>query len=409
MITKVRKLSRAFEYEANFEQDTPNTTGLTFAFFAGEAFLGDSLSDISAGTVTVPDAPWAVWLDVTTVTTPVVTAGVLASIPTTDSIVLYTGSTSGGAILQSTVVDRRSFSTGRRGLSVNAPSFILTNDPEASPINTYWPMRARMATWNDIQSDWDPSSGGASGGTGTERQTVDVIFDEAAGDLRAIGVAQKTYGIVGSPTRGEVGPTFLKGNAVSAMGFDGSTDYVTTTINTFSASATGIYYGWFFADLAGQGTTRTIISQADTTGVIDAHVGVDSGNELNVQIRTFTTLYRLDINTPTITPDTWHFYVVVQRGDGNGMQIWLDGVLFNKDTGNTTEQVTGTGTRDDWWDTVWNAPGRQGRYAAIGNTSATSKWRGRLFDIGLAIPIIADFPTLWADVNVDKLNRCAGF
>ncbi len=40
--------------------------------------------------------------------------------------------------------------------------------------------------------------------------------------------------------------------------------------------------------------------------------------------------------------DNWHYYVIVQRGDGNGMQFYIDGQLVTQ-----TNRVLGTGSLDD--------------------------------------------------------------
>ncbi len=402
MITKVRNLRQSFEYEANFEQDINNTTGLTFAFFAGEAFLQSGLTDIVAGTIAVPAGQFAVWLDVQTPATPTVKGTLLASVNSQDSIILFTGTASATDIDQSTVVDHRSFTTGQRGLSADAPTFNITNDPELSPFNTYWPMRAHMAAWDDTTKDWNPRQG-------NERQSSNPIFDEAAAPVRMVGVAQDNLTITGTPTFSQVGPTFLKGNAIGAMGFDGTSDYITSEVNSFSAAAVGAIWGWFYPFAAGAGGGRQIIAQSNAASSVSSEVLISGSNKLGYNNFTTVRQYRLDINTPLPANDTWHFFTVVQRGDGNGVQITMDGTLFNKDTGNTTETITGSGTRDDFYDVTWAALGRQGRFAARANTSASFKFEGRLFDVGLATVLAADFPLIWSAANVAKLHRCAGF
>ncbi len=87
----------------------------------------------------------------------------------------------------------------------------------------------------------------------------------------------------------------------------------------------------------------------------------------------------------------------------------MDGTLFNKDTGNTTETLTGTATRDWFFLNTWSALGRQGSYGSRGNTTAAFKFEGRLFDVGIATPLAAQFPLIWSAANVAKMHRCAGF
>lgn len=403
MITKVRNLRQSFEYEANFEQDINNTTGLTFAFFAGEAYLQSGLTDIVAGTIAVPTGEFAVWLDVQTPATPTIKGTLLSGVNSEDSIILFTGTASATEIDQSTVVDHRSFTTGQRGLSSSAVTFNLTNDPEASPLNEYWAMRAHMATWDDTKKDWTP-------GLDNERQTANLVFDEAAGEtIRAIGVSLRSYNVNGSPTRSVVGPTFAKGNAVGAWEFDGTSDWVNVIGTAWSSSATGVYYGWVYPNSSGSGNGRIVMGQSNSTGSISGEWGISAADEVFFQIFSGANKYRLEIDTPNIVHNTWNFVVIVQRGDGNGAQIWWNGTLYNKDTGNTTETLNGTATRDWWWAEIWAAVGRTGHWGARGDTSASFKFEGRLFDTGLAVPLVASFPDIWPNANVDKLMRSAGF
>jgi hypothetical protein len=404
LITKVRNLRQATEYDSNFEQDILNTTGLTFAFFAGETYLGNSLVDVAAGTVTVPVGDFVIWLDVTTVTVPAMKATNVPGVAATDSIILYTGTSTTTDIDQSTVVDHRSFTTGHRGPSASVSDVVQTQDPEEAPGNAYWVMRSKMATWDDVHQDWN--TGGDE--VANERQTVNLIMDDAAAPLRAIGVANDDYTITGSPGFGEVGPTFLTGQSLGAMSFDGTNDYITIDVNTFSAALQGVIWGWFYTFAAGAGGGRQIIAQSNAASSVSCEVLVSGANKLSYNNFTTTSQYRLDVD-PTPSNDTWHFVTIVQRADTNGVQITLDGVLYNKDTGNTTETLSGTGSRDDFYSKTWNALGRQGRYAARGNTSASFKWEGRLYDVGIAVPNPTEFPLVWSAANVAKLHRCAGF
>lgn len=406
MVTKVRNLSQSFEYESNLEQDILNTTGLTFAHFAGEVFLGNALVDIAAGTVTVPVGAFVIWLDVTTVTVPAMKATNVVGVAAIDSIILYTGTSTVTDIDQSTVVDHRSFTTGRRGPSATVSDVVQTQDPEAAPGNPYWVMRSRMATWDDVHKDWNTGAGENS----NERQTANLVMDDASGvPIRAIGVANILYTINGTPTFGEVGPTFLKGQAIGAMGFDGSTDFIRPPTNNFSADAVGVYWGWFFAGSSGSGNGRIILAQSNAAGTVSGEWGVSGANEVFFQMFTTGGSYRLEVDTPNIVHNTWNFVVIVQRGGNSGAQIYWNGTLYNKDTGNTTETITGAATRDWWWSNIWSALGRQGSYASRADTGASFKFEGRLFDIGLAVPVASDFPLQWPDANVDKLMRSAGF
>lgn len=75
--------------------------------------------------------------------------------------------------------------------------------------------------------------------------------------------------------------------------------------------------------------------------------------------------------------DTWvtggkmHHYVVVQRGDGNGPQLYINGSLI---TAAPTTSFTGTGADDDaWWDTL--AANRSGGTQAFYQLGQNARWQ----------------------------------
>lgn len=119
----------------------------------------------------------------------------------------------------------------------------------------------------------------------------------------------------------------LKGrNAVAFIGGD-SDDYLQVDAHgaarVLAGDTTGTYAGWInVADVSG---TYTIFGNGDDNVVEFLEINVEAG-VVTVRCTDNTTAQFVSaVDKEEITPHVWHHIAVVQKADGTGVHVWVDG------------------------------------------------------------------------------------
>ena len=99
----------------------------------------------------------------------------------------------------------------------------------------------------------------------------------------------------------------------------------------------------------------------------------------------FTNFYQVIFDTRVLTNSAgdgnWHGITAIQRADGNGIDLWYDGVKYDRFSTGRTENLVGTGTRDDWIDKVFGT-GAVDRWAVGGWPAGGPRWNGNISHCG---------------------------
>jgi len=179
---------------------------------------------------------------------------------------------------------------------------------------------------------------------------IEYRFDEASGDLLNHGSAGSSYDMeaLGSPTYEVANGDNAGGSAISFSGGSSDDGFVDNTTTAYESITSGAIIVAFKCGTDARGDT--IFNGVNASnGFSSVKMVVESDGKFSCEtLDSGGTAQFKRFSTSAIDDDEYHVVVIVQRADGNGFELWIDGA---EDTGGSTSGSA----FDQWFDDV--APG----------------------------------------------------
>jgi hypothetical protein len=352
MVTKIREYTGCLPFEANFEPT--GTSGLNFGHSGGAVTGIGVIKETVAGNVAVPaSSAWSIYASYTS---GLLVGSTTASVPSTDALVLFQGTSDGSAI--TSWIDYRS-----------------------------WTSTALISAGQGFDEFLT--------GTVAPNRVLDFKFDETSGTVANFGTAtlaslNALFNVTYSQT-GDV--SYETDDSIKISGAGPSTMARTTGLNPFNTPnmATGHIGIVFKTNTATSNsfTQQDIMFDAGSASTTQRCLfrGQGTGTTTRVEVEIldtgtgYTSLTRCE-NVGGLDDDNFHMWICVQ--DGSGPKHYVDGVLYtNTGTGGFTRYLVG-GLASDWFDDKKS----QGRIA-VGSATALGN---NMFD--------GNFSRLWVSTDI---------
>jgi hypothetical protein len=319
MVQKISNYTGNLALSANFEPIA--FSGVTISHSGGAVSGNGAIKETVAGDVTVPSSgTWSVYASLLT---GLLVASATSAVPTTDAIVIWFGTSSGGAITD--------FNDVRTWAATDTIS-------GTEGFNEY--LTGQFNLVHDWKCDETSGNSTADSGTGTNGDLI---------NSRPIGMTPGVTGDVGYETD----------NGIGSDGTGGSIADTSAPNLGLTAGATG-HFGIVFKTNTATSNSMSVQDIMFTYGSSSTTQfmmfrGAGSGSTTRMEVRLLTTgtlndsLTRCQ-NIGGLDDDNYHLWVCDQRGDGNGPQHYVDGVLYDNTSTGSATNYPGTGSPDHWWD-----------------------------------------------------------